>query len=183
MGDHYQTIADLDVDLADSLNLGNEILAWLVDRYIVSSAPSDCILSDKRGYAPGPKFYDVVNIDPVTDITLRLRTNGLEIVVGRTVFYNTAGPNPFCPKCNASFNDHSAWSDAANEWYGDNGPGLLTCDQCGNIQSVTRWRYDPAWGFGNLGFKFWNWPQFKQSFIEEVTNRLAHQTVLVCGKI
>jgi hypothetical protein len=45
------------------------------------------------------------------------------------------------------------------------------------------WRWQPPWGFGYLGFEFWNWPPLSQGFIAEVGRRLGHRTVLVAGKL
>jgi hypothetical protein len=132
---------------------------------------------------PGPNFEKAI-CETSDDSFLGLVTNGLASVAVRTVFH--AGGNGFriiCPACQATAENIEGWGDAAQEWYDSNGPGILTCPRCGNVEPVTEWGYDPPYGFGNLGFTFWNWPPLKPSFVAEVSQRLGHRTVLVVGKV
>jgi hypothetical protein len=43
--------------------------------------------------------------------------------------------------------------------------------------------FDPPWAFGNLGFKFWNWPPLKRSLIEQISGILGHGVIIIAGKI
>lgn len=65
---------------------------------------------------------------------------------------------------------------------------MLSCSKrrrvvrgCGRVVGLNDWRWQPPWGFGYLGFKFWNWPPLAQGFIAEAGRRLGHRTVLVAG--
>ena len=137
------------------------------------------------GYPPGPNYRAVVHLGTnEDDHTPTLRTNGLEIVTGRTVFHaGQFGMSLVCRKCGFSSGGSNAWSQAVEEWYEASGDGRLACSQCGHEEPVTEWAYNPPWGFGNLGFTFWNWPRLEPSFVAEFSVHLAHRTVLVCGKI
>ena len=184
MGDTFQTIVDREASITDAEHTASEIVGWLVKLGIVNPSPTDCVLSTKRkGYRPGPNYRNVVAVrDEHDDHTLGLRVNGLEVVLGRTVFdAGQYGLGLVCRKCGSHIDGGDAWSDAVGEWH-EGGGGYFACPKCGYAESVSEWSYDPAWGFGNLGFQFWNWPPFKPSFVTEFTQRLGHQTVLVRGK-
>jgi hypothetical protein len=60
---------------------------------------------------------------------------------------------------------------------------MLRCRTCEQAQSVTKWVYDPPWGFGELGFTFWNWPTMRESFVEEFRAQFQHRTAFVFGKL
>ena len=79
------------------------------------------------------------------------------------------------------------WSEAVEEWY-EGGAGLLRCPACQKQAAVPLWRYEPACGFGNLSFTFWNWPAFTSQYwlrtpIEIVEAALGRPCVLVSGRI
>ena len=62
------------------------------------------------------------------------------------------------------------------------GPGnLLPC--CRLPRSIVDWQHDPPWAFGDLGFEFWNWPQFTQAFVKEFEEELGSRVVHVYGKL
>jgi hypothetical protein len=69
------------------------------------------------------------------------------------------------------------------EWYEQKGPGILACPHCGEERPITEWQHDPPWGFGYLGFEFWNWPPFEPSFVEAAAKQLGHRVILVEGKL
>lgn len=199
MGDYFQTIVDKQASIDEVDNLDQKIIAWLVNSGIVLPTRTDCVLSNGgMGYAPGPNFRDVVEIliqiDPeypnkqiIIDHDLEsLRTNGLAVIKKRTVFHSGQGSMEIiCPQCQTAF-DHKTlknWSGAVDEWYGEMGEGIIACSSCGHSETVTEWQYDPPWGFGNLGFKFWNWPPLLPSFVEEVGKQLGHEIIFVYGKL
>jgi hypothetical protein len=45
------------------------------------------------------------------------------------------------------------------------------------------WTFDPPWAFGNLGFKFWEWPPLKRRFVDEIKGLLGHEIVMISGKV
>ncbi|MGW1658352.1 hypothetical protein [Streptomyces atratus] len=49
MGDHFQTIVDLDATEQDAARLGAGLLDWLIADGIVSAERTDCVL-DNDGY-------------------------------------------------------------------------------------------------------------------------------------
>jgi hypothetical protein len=196
MGDHFQVIVDRDATADQAKALAEQVLSSLVEGGIVLATPTDCTLGEP-GYPPGPRYHDAVTLPHAyrigsegqrireDDLTRILRTNGLEISTSRTVFHAGGyGCNVTCRACGTTRDDDDpAWGDALEEWYRGRGNGTLTCPRCGHSEPVTEWSYDPPWGFGHLGFTFWNWPPLKDEFVAEVGKLLRHRTVVVAGKL
>jgi hypothetical protein len=182
MGDSFQVIVDRDADKDAAPGLATAIHDWLVTAGIVLAEPTDCVLGSEAGFAPGPNYQDVV--DEKYEHLEDLQTNGLELITSRTIFDSGQGGFELvCSACSASFEPPDEWGKAVGEWYKHEGPGLLSCPDCGKAAPITDWQHDPPWGFANLGFQFWNWPPLKTSFVEEVGKRLGHRVILVAGKL
>jgi hypothetical protein len=185
MGDYFQIIVDCQVSLPKAAALASRIRDWLIDEGIIDRTMTNCVLDeDDIGYPPGANFEQAV--ESSHDDTRELWTNGLSIIVGREVFDSSPEvPDLLCRHCNAK--SRTAWdqaiSDAMSQWREGDGVGDLTCPACGHSEPITKWIWDPPWGFGNLGFKFWNWPPLKASFLTEFAERLGHRMVLVTGKL
>jgi len=75
------------------------------------------------------------------------------------------------------------WSNAVTEWYEDKGVGELMCPHCGHKQSVTEWEHIDPVGFGLLTLQFWEWPPLSDAFVEQISQRLGHRTILISGKV
>jgi hypothetical protein len=188
MGDTFRTIVDREATLAEAPTLADHVSSWLIEQRIIACIRTDCILGSREGYPPGPRFAYALDKsqDPLGIFatgTRRLSTNGLDIVMGRTVFDSGQGGQILCPSCGKEPASWEGWQDAIAEWLGSSGPALLKCTLCGREAPVTEWKYDPPWAFGNLGFTFWNWPPFSQSFVAEISRILGHPTVVICGKL
>lgn len=179
MGDWFQIIVDREASEEEAPALGSSIRDWLVTEGIIEATLTDCVLGSDLGYPPGP------NHERATDEKVpELWTNGLDIITGRTVFHSTGVETYLiCSQCGERFQPPDEWTDAIGEWYDRRGPGLLSCIRCNYTEAITKWQHDPPWGFGNLGFEFWNWPPLNASFIEEVSKRLGHRVVYVEGKL
>jgi hypothetical protein len=183
MGDYFQRIVDRDVSPDEAQPLAGRIRDWLVGQEIIVGNLTDCVLGGGgKGYPPGANFERVV--DGEENHTRTLRTNGLAIVIGRTLFGpGQGGFELICRQCGLRTNGGQTWGDAVSEWYKGRGTGRFACPRCAHAEPVTEWTYDPPMGFGNLGFEFWNWPPLKNSFIAELSLRLGHRTVFVSGKL
>ncbi|TJZ51825.1 hypothetical protein FAZ15_19960 [Sphingobacterium olei] len=135
---------------------------------IVNAAPSDCILSSNTGYAISDGAKQVTTFPD--KLPFDLITNGLEIVTERKVF--DTGQNFInvlsCPHCNKNiaFDD---WDlDPWNKALSDN----LSCTRCELETEIHNYRFEPDWGFSDLGFTFWNLPEFREDFINEFKKKL-----------
>lgn len=185
VGDWFETIADVEATPEEAERLGAEVLSWLVEQGIVMAESTDCILGN-HGHRPGPN-YTAATVEPSPDLH-RLATNGVRVVTRRTVFYSI-GPNQVvCPQCGTAVvddRDKDSWdefSSVIDEWY-DGGSGVRACKQCGTRVGINEWGWSPPWGFGYLGFEFWNWPMLNPGFVAAVSKRLGHRTVRPCGKL
>ena len=183
MGDHFQRVVDQHVDAAAASTHGDRILRWLMDEGMIEERKSTCVLGEGGGYRPGPSYAKAT--ERPDEHLLALRTNGLAVITGRTVFdAGQGGLALACAACGHRFNATSgAWADAVGEWYDQSGPALLQCPSCGERRPVVEWQHDPAYGYGNLGFEFWNWPTLRREFVRAVGERLSHPVVLVTGKL
>jgi len=147
----------------------SEILAWLVSRDIVKPEMSDCVFG-KSGYAISEGAKSVV--EEPQDAPFGLGTNGLTITTGRTIF--DAGANGIdeliCPNCGENIAQED-W-DMFNDWFAEKSDNI-TCPRCHHGSEVHLFRMDFQWGFSNLGFTFWNWPEFTQKFLDEFREKLG----------
>jgi hypothetical protein len=158
-----------------------EILEWLIANDIVEPVPSDCVLGSESGYAVS-KGASLVVTEPDY---LRLgpgQVNGLSVSTERTVF-NT-GQNGLeeliCPNCKNDISQED-W-DFLDPWASGETDDLA-CPSCGKPNEIHDYTFKPEWGFSNLGFEFWNWPPFKQEFIDDLKRRLDCDVNIVFSHI
>ena len=112
---------------------------------------------------------------------LGTRRDGIEIITGRTVFDPLAADRVACPGCRAEA-DWEWVSEAIGDWHAG-GDGRSACPACGRSLALNDWDWDPAWAFGCLGLRFWNWPPLRPSFVAEIASRLGHRVVMVTGRL
>ena len=153
-----------------------EILDWLVSLDIVKPTLSDCILSSNDGYAisDGAKH---TTAEPEY-LPFELSANGLEIITDRQVF--DTGQNGIeeliCPHCKQDIANEE-WM-FLNEW-GNNESNNLTCPLCNVGTDIHQFNFKPEWGFSDLGFTFWNWSCFTESFINDFKQKLGNDVNIV----
>jgi hypothetical protein len=185
LGDYYQTIVDTEATADEAAALAGRVRDWLIAEGVVRAELTDCVLGgDGSGHTPGAGWRRAV-VRPNDDRFLKLRTRGLKIVVGRTVFYTNYGPaTATCPRCRASesLDRGSSLIEAIGDWY-ETGEALAPCAAGDERIRLVDWQIDPSWGFGYLGFEFWNWPPLSEAFVARVDGLLGHRTLLVCGKL
>lgn len=182
VSDNFTYLVDPVVSLAEAPAEAQRMIAWLQARGIVGAATrvGDLYRDDFRTY--GMEAGDLAEIDDVgyplgphyasaCDANAHLPPsipNWLEIVVERRVFdAGGGGLEVFCPACDAEQTSlGNAWGIAISNWFDGDDDAPLTCGVCGHRQPMTRWRYEPRWAFGNLGFCFQNW-LLSDAFIAE----------------
>lgn len=139
MGDHFQTIVDLDATEQDAAQLGAGLLDWLIADGIVSAERTDCVLDgDGYGNAPGPNYAKAVD-DPGP---VELWSNGLHVATGRTVFDSGQGDAgaATCPLCATEIRlVDDTWCPVDGAWapfagklgaWADGGEGAVECPSC-----------------------------------------------------
>ncbi len=115
----------------------------------------------------------------------RLTHNQLEVTNSRQVF--DSGANEIkqivCPNCNQNILDQINWMEAIDYWYSDSQKKKVDCPNCSYVNSIENYIFNPTWGFGELGFIFWNWPEFEDNFIKEISELTSSKFKIIHGKI
>jgi hypothetical protein len=176
MSDYNISIVPKQSNYPDKEIKTKEILDWLVSLDIVKPTLSDCILSDKNGYAISDGAKNVV--DDIDTLPFGLVTNGLEIITERQVF--DTGEHGMeeliCPNCKQNISDEE-WS-FFDEWF-EQENNEMTCPLCNVATNIHQFKFTPEWGFSDLGFKFWNWSELKDDFIFQFKQKLNCEISIV----
>ncbi len=183
MGDRHQDIVIKNVENDELDNIAEKVVNYLIEEKIISSKKSDNVLGKDLGYAPGEHWNLAVKY-PEEEHFLELWTNGLEIRKGRTVFWADGGAfeKIECPKCGEN-NLHCEWGELFGQWIENPTSANLECITCKESSSISEYKFEPIWALSNLGFVFWNWPIFKNSFIIELEKLTGKQIIKVEGKL
>lgn len=181
MGDFYSIVVPQKVNSTEAAAIAEKVVQYLINRKIISADKTDCTLGEEDGYPPAENYRQVME-HPTEDL-FGLLTNGLEVNVGREVFYGDGVDNIKCPACEAGMMD-ADWGEAIDEWMNDTGNDTICCSACGKESSVTELVFEPAWAFGELGFRFWNWgAPFKEAFINDIEMLTGYRVKTVYGKL
>ncbi|WP_157530707.1 hypothetical protein [Hymenobacter norwichensis] len=153
-----------------------EILEWLVHKNIINSDPSDCTLGSKFGYAISEEAKRITCFP--NELPFSLITNGLDIITERQVFDTCQYglDECICPNCKENIASED-WS-FFNDWH-EQKSNNLTCPLCNIATDIHQFTFSPEWGFSDLGFTFWNWPDLTDDFIEEFSHKLGCDVSIV----
>jgi hypothetical protein len=180
MSSHSISIVPKQSEYPDSKSKVKEILDWLVSKNIIKPSISDCILASENGYAISEGARDITNYNVY--LPFDLITNGLEITTKRQIFHT--GQNGIdeciCPNCKENIAS-DVW-DFLDDWF-EHKSNNLTCTHCDQETEINNYSFEPQWGFSNIGFTFWNWPELKEDFIEEFQERLGVEICIVNTRI
>lgn len=157
------------VDVDTSLSDGDAVVQAVLDRFrkmglITGMINEDCVLGG-AGYRPGPAVPDLYELEENEGRFWEMLTCGVEPSVGRWFNEYALGPvfeGLNCPSCSTHIASYEAFGDAIfkaiGEWAEQSGPALTPCPVCKVQLPITEWRCKPPLGFGNVSFRFWNWP-------------------------
>jgi hypothetical protein len=183
MGDWHQDIVFKDVSSQELENVATLVFDFLISEEIISHKMAENVLGAEKGYVPGKKWQKVVEYLEEKQF-LDLRTNGVRIVKKRNIFY--ADGREFdaikCPNCGAN-NLECDWGELFVKWQNDPEKSGLKCKNCQRTNSISEFEFEPVWALSNLGFVFWNWPIFKNSFIAELQELTGKRIIKVEGKL
>lgn len=189
MGEYPQTLCDVDASDDEAETLKQRLLAWLVSKRIVAPDITNCVLSDDGGYRPAENYgyaiygRDAGQLDPPW-----LAANGLQIAVGRQVYWGGDLEAVICPHCrhreSMTPREQGRWdtafNDAIDDWLAG-GRGLVACLACGADNGLNDWDWGYPWGFGALGVTAWNWDELSPDFITQVSEVLGGHRVIHCS--
>ncbi|MFJ7077785.1 hypothetical protein [Streptomyces sp. NPDC098781] len=193
MGDHFQTLVDLDASPQDAPRLAERVVAWLVAEGLVQAELlPDCVYGLPLGRMPGPNWHRAVAPQDV-----RFGPGeGLAVHTERTVFHGGQGTLEavHCPRCAATTRLHDGrnmvpetWGPfllAVDTWY-ETGAADVDCPTCAERVPLPDWTWhDDYFAFAHLGFQLWNWPPLTTEFRTRITGLLdGHRTTYLQGKL
>jgi hypothetical protein len=187
MADYFQTVIDTRAGLAEADHLARHVVSLLSGRGIVAGKPSQ-----EGGYDRGPHAKDISVPEPAgppaSHEAIPPVYSHLQVLIGRLTHSDdlseARSPRASCPSCGAALEDPDGnWRAAELAWIQGDDEAGLDCASCGKASPVAAWIYDSRFGFGNLAFRFWNWPPLRPDFLEELRRELQHPIVLVKGKL
>lgn len=187
MADYFQTIVDPRARLEEADHLARHIVTLLSDRGVVSSKASI-----EGGYDRGPGAMQIAESEvpgsPARHESIPPSYSHLQVLIGRMTHSADLSelkvPEASCPGCRRILDDPEGdWQVAVHAWIGGDDDAALLCPACGKESTVTTWSTNSCFGFGNLAFRFWNWPPLSAAFLEEMRRELQHPIVLVKGKL
>jgi hypothetical protein len=178
VSDVFQKLGDLDATAEQAPGLAASVSAWLVAQNILSGELTDCVPAG-LGHRPGRRHGIAQNaLDHAHDLWTSLRINGLQIDVGRQVYFGgQAGvSDATCPNCGhlERFGDFSTSFD---DWC-KTGTADRACPACNRRSPINDWRLEPQWGIGHLQLTFWNWPPLSERFRQDVSTHLNQHRLL-----
>ncbi len=186
MGDYYGTIVPQKVKKSDIELISEKIVKYLSDNKIIKLSKKENVFSSENnhlGFEPDINYHKAVHI--YDNRTPSLVTNGVVIELGRRSFYSTNVETVECSNCGLNIWENDAFVDKIKEWENETGDGIITCEECGETNSITEYNFLPeeSWAFGEIGITFWNWGEFQDSFIKELENLIDYKISIVFGKL
>jgi hypothetical protein len=173
MSDNVHWIVNLDVSLEQAPACAGQVTEWLLASGIIlpTYGPERSYDGDFL-FEPGARTAQWGQ-----DLASLTGMCGLAVVIERRI-YHTGGngiDGIACGACGTVFDDaHLPWSDAVDGWWKDDERQDLACPACQVKSRIVDWTFDLPWGFGNLGFGFWNW-SIDASLVEQVAGLTGHR--------
>ena len=102
MSDAAQVFVAIDCEPDEAHDRAAKAIDWLVAQGIVRRELTECVWASRGGHPPGPRFESALDERDLAGAaaTLRLLTNGVAAIVGRTVFDSGGdGMELTCPLC------------------------------------------------------------------------------------
>lgn len=180
MSDHNISIVPKKSRYPNKNVKAQEIVDWLISKDIVKGTLSDCVLGSDSGFAISDGAKMVTNLP--NDLPFDLITNGLEITDERQIFHigENALESCICPNCKENIAPEN-WI-FFEEWF-EHEKDEVYCPNCDFPSDINDYQFTPEWGFSDLGFTFWNWPELTEEFIKDFKARLAVDVSVVYAHI
>jgi hypothetical protein len=143
-----------------------DITSWLITEEIIKPTTIGSVVGPTLSYTIGSQAGRVVTKPAL--LPFQIIPNGLEVITETTVF-SAELDELICPNCK---NDIASEDWDLMPWLEQESTGL-TCPRCMQEAAIHQFTFEPAWGFSNLGFCFWNWPTFTEQFIQGFEQKLG----------
>ena len=126
----FQTLVDPLASIDEAHGMAERVIQHLIERRIIKHERTDCTPCEQGGYPPGENVAEVLatwtprstgiplSFEEIMGDLTKCSWNGVDEVVGRTVFHNMgAGLDVVrCPVCLANQED-KRWGDAIDKWF------------------------------------------------------------------
>src|SRR5688500_1846507 len=113
MSDSFQSIVVRGNDDEDVESIRKRVLDFLMREAIIGGECIDCVLSEERGFSPGPNASAATSSSSKS--FEKLEVNGFALVRGKGVkgrgVFDAGSHEPavHCPSCDATLEDAAAW--------------------------------------------------------------------------
>lgn len=179
MSEHSQSVVFPDIGEADADAKGSLLRGWLIDRQVIAAEPTDCVLGEPEGHAPGANHHRAHGLVSAAGF-LGLATCGVTVNVERRVFDTGGnGVELRCPSCGFEGEGSDEYFGAVQTWAEGEDDAPYACPACGAERALRHWSGEFAFGFGALAVTFWNWPHLTDSFVRELEQAVQSQATLV----
>lgn len=195
MSDNFVMLVDEVATLAEAQDLADAVVLRLRQKGLIAGEATPDHVLRGVGYQPGPAVPKLYCPADDEGTFWELVTCGVEPCVGRNfnVWALAEVCEGFtCPSCSTFFEYCKEFGDslgaAFQQWYDESGDAILRCPRCSKGISITEWRCNPPLGFGNLAFRFWNWPPFewpawKIDIVALVREATGHPILSTYGRV
>jgi len=184
MAEHFQTIIDTQARADEADHLARHVVSFLSGKGVIAPIPDQ-----EGGYRRGERALEIANeaLRPAHETIPPVHSH-LQVMIGRAThaadLSSTERPQAHCPACGDALQEQDdRRREAEQEWLAGDDDAFLDCQTCQIGGKFVEWGYGASYGFGNLAFRFWNWPPLSAEFLAEMRRELQHPIVLVKGKL
>ncbi|MFJ3711916.1 hypothetical protein OG204_06110 [Streptomyces sp. NBC_01387] len=198
MGDHFQTVIDVEATQEEAERLAPRLVDWLVEQGIVTrelTRDGMYSMGTDVGHLPGPHWARAVS-----DASDEPDAPGpVAVIVGRNQYCGGQGASEavsaVCPRCAREIRfidyqslvhavDEDAWRPFCQgiEAWRATGHAGVSCPSCVKPIPMTEWLWAPGFALGSLAVDFWNWPRLSREFVAEAERQTGHRIEELTGK-
>jgi len=156
----------------DRFAKSKEIVQWLIDENVIDSAVRADSAWGEYQYRSGILKY----CQPSPWCHPNRGGYGMSVITEKTVFDRLGFDKATCSHCGFSMNEYVFYKIVGSWW---ENAGEVPCPGCAKGLSIMDVIVEPAWGFSDLGFTFWEAPDFTQEFYAKFEKRLESKLWIV----
>ena len=140
MGDSYQTILDIKISQEDATEKAEQIRGWMINKGIILSELSDCVLGEEGGYPPGTEYSQITK--GRSELVAELTVNGVEISAQREYAHGMIDEHTIkCNHCGAVSETPEECFEGIGRWLEGEDEPLISCPACNVAKPYNEWEY------------------------------------------
>jgi hypothetical protein len=165
-----EIIVEISLTASEARACAPGVTAWLLDREVMIRNESRDTLDQPSEFLAGPRYEEAAP-DEYKQVA-NSANSGVDVVVKRELYHPVENYElPRCPHCGVEI-DYTYHHDLVEPWLQEAEP-TATCVACGRTALLGDWDGRGAYHVGELAVVFHNWPPLKESFAEELGERLG----------